>query len=205
MKRTFWAFAALIIPLITTAENNNTFSSYTVGFSITKPEQWHFISAAANADNLNNVRIQDEKFQKIMQKYATVPLVIMTKFMEPYDDLNPSVKVNIKPLGNMDGENPVNIMKIIIKQFPRILKNYVEMQSPVEREIAGSKAAYMKAYYSVENSAGRTFRVCSELWIIPRGKFFFLIGIGTKQDSDKNELQEIANIISSIKIDKEFN
>jgi hypothetical protein len=202
MKKTFWLFVALLFPLMVRAEDPNIFISRAAGFSVTKPANWYFLTAEANAENLSKTRLQDEELQKMMQKYATAPLVIMTKFQEPYDDLNPSFKVNIRPLGSLDGANPVAIIELVKGSLQKAFKDYLEIQPPIEKEVAGFKAAYMMIHYSLETSDGQKFPTCSELWIIPRGKFFFMIGAGTNQVPDKNEQQEVASIINSIRIDK---
>jgi len=202
MKNKFWLFIILLFPLIVAAEDSNVFTSKTAGFSITKPAKWYFATLEEYVENLNRVRLEDKKLQVIMQKHRNVPLVIMTKFQDSYDDLNPSVKVGLRPIGNMEGKNLVDIIRFVNAPLKKVFKDYTEIQPPVEKEIAGFKSAYMKVHYTLEDSEGRKFAVCSELWLIPRGKFIFLIGVGTNQKSDENEQQEIKSIINSIKIDK---
>ncbi len=202
MKKILLISAVMLCALVIRAEDSNTFTSATVGFSVKKPAQWYFMTAEANTENLNNVRMKDEEFQKMAQKYATVPLVVMTRYQEPYDGLNPSFKVNVRSLGNLDGTNPVSIIQLVRGSLQKAFKDYKEIQPPIETEVAGFKAAYMKIHYTLETSESRSFPTSSEMWIIPRGKFFFLIGVGSSQVSDKTEQEEIQSIIKSMKIDK---
>ena len=74
---------------------------------------------------------------------------------------------------------------------------------PKEIELAGLKAAYMCVDYNLKIPDGRTFPTRSELWIVPRGKMFFMIGIGTRQDEKTGTRKEVHKIIEAIKIDPE--
>ena len=48
-----------------------------------------------------------------MLKYATAPLVAMMKYPEPFDDVNPSFKANIKPLGQLKGKTAIELMAVV--------------------------------------------------------------------------------------------
>ena len=184
------------------AATDNTYTNPTLGFSLTKPAEWHFMSAEQNAENLARTKLKDEEFQKMVQKYATAPLVAITKFEEPYDDLNPSVKVNIRPLGNFSADKPTAILEFMAKQLEAVFEDYKVIAPPKETKVAGLKAAYLKVHFSMKIPDGRVFPTCSELWVVPRGKHFFMIGAGTRQDEKTGKRQEIDKILATIKIDK---
>ena len=99
------------------AQDDNVFESVTVGFKVTKPSEWQFVTAEENLESLKNVQLNDEEFKQLMLKYSTAPLVAMMKYPEPFDDLNPSFKVNVKPLGNFKGDDPKKIMGLMLPQF----------------------------------------------------------------------------------------
>jgi hypothetical protein len=54
--------------------------------------------------------------------------------------------------------------------------------------------------YSMTMPDGRELPTTSELWIIPRGDYFFLIGAGTRQDESTGSKAEIEYILSSISL-----
>jgi hypothetical protein len=194
---TLVSFSALM------AAEKDTYENPTIGFSITKPADWHFMTAEQNAENLKRTQLKDEAFQKLVQKYANAPLVAITKYEEPYDDLNPSLKVNIRPLGNFKADQPMAILELITKQFESLFEDYKVITAPKEIKVAGLKAAYLKVHYSLKIPDGRSFPTCSELWIVPRGKHFFMIGAGTRQDEKTGKREELQQILKSVKIDKE--
>ena len=181
--------------------DDDKFSSQTVGLEITKPSSWTFVTADEYKENIKRARMNDAEFQELMQKYATAPLVAMMKYPEPYDDLNPSFKINIKPLGRLKGVDGKAIIALILPQFQKLLQDYELVQEPVEKEISGLKAGYARLNYTLEIPDGRIFPTTSELWIIPRGEYYFIIGAGTRQDEKTGTRSEIAEILKSLKID----
>lgn len=83
-----------------TAAGDDTFKSVTVGFEVSKPASWQFVTAEQNLENLRNTKLNDEQ----------------------------------------------------------------------------------------------------EIWIVPRGDYFFLIGAGTRQDEKTGSRQEIRRILDTVKV-----
>jgi hypothetical protein len=183
------------------ADEADTFRNPTAGFELTKPAEWQYITAAEAQENLKATKLNDQEFQAAMLKYATVPMVAMMKYPEPYDDINPSFKVNIKPLGQLKGRTAVELVSMILPQLQKVFKDYELVQAPVEIEVSGLKAAYARINYSLETVDGSTFPCASELWIVPRGDYFFMLGAGTRQDETTGARSEIQGILKSVKID----
>jgi hypothetical protein len=181
--------------------DENIFKSITVGFEVTKPKGWSFVTAQENLDNLKRTKLSDDEFHQLMLKYATAPLVAMMKYPEPYDDLNPSLKVNIKPFGQLKGRDGKEVISLILPQFQKMFKDFQLVQAPIDVKVAGLKAAYVRINYSLQIPDGRTFPTTSELWIVPRGDYFFMIGAGTRQDEKTGSRKEIEQIMKSIKIE----
>ena len=69
------------------------FNNPTVGFSIEKPDDWHYLTTDQISENRKNMRMKDEELKEAVQKYATAPLVAISRYLEPYDDLNTTVQV----------------------------------------------------------------------------------------------------------------
>jgi hypothetical protein len=126
--------------------------------------------------------------------------VVITKYPEPFDDLNPSFKVNIKPLGQLKGADPKKILELILPQFQNIFQDFNLIQPPSDTTVGRLPAAYMRINYSLVAQDERTFPTTSELWIVPRGDYFFMIGAGTRQDEKTGSREEIAKIMSSIEL-----
>lgn len=192
--------AILLISYSAFGRDPNVFESLIVGFKVTKPSEWHFVTAEKTFENLKRVQLSDEEYQQLMLKYATAPLVAMMKYPEPFDDLNPSFKVNIKPLGLLKGTDPKKIMELILPQFQQMFQDFNLVQPPTDTTVSKLPAAYMRIHYSLAIPDGRTFPTASELWIVPRGDYFFIIGAGTRQDEKTGSREEISKILSSIEL-----
>ncbi len=194
---------ALVVSLLSFgvfAQDTNVFESVTVGFKVTKPTEWQFVTAKENLENLKKVQINDEELQQLMLKYSTAPLVAMMKYPEPFDDLNPSFKVNIKPLGQLKGTDPKKILGLILPQFQKMFQDFKLVQAPTDTTVGKLPAAYMRINYSLTIPDGRTFPTASELWIVPRDDYFFMIGAATRQDGKTGSREEISQILSSVEL-----
>ncbi len=178
----------------------NDFESVTASFKVTKPNEWQFITAQENIENIKRVELSDKELQEKMIKYSQSPLVAMMKYPEPFNDVNPSFKVNIKPLGQLKGLDPKQILGIMLPQLEKTFKNYKLVVAPEDAKVSGLVGAYMKINYSMAIPDGREFPITSEMWVVPRGDYFFLIGAGTRQDESTGSRAEIQNILSSMSL-----
>ncbi len=154
------------------AADENEYSNPTLGITIIKPEAWHFATAAEVSENLEHVELNDEGFEAFMKKQATAPTVALTRFDDPYDDLNPTIKVNIRSLGKFSPDDPVRILEFISKPQSKVFADFKFATEPKEVELAGMKAAYMCFDYTLKTPDGWAFPTRSELWIVPHGNVF---------------------------------
>lgn len=192
----------LLASSITCANSIHEFENKTVGIKVTKPTDWQFVTAEENLENIKKIKLNDSEFQEYMVKHSTAPLVVMMKHPEPYDDLNPSFKVNIKPLGQLKGADPKQTLHLILPLFKKLFQDFVLVQKPMDTIIAGLHASYMRFNYSLSIPDGRTFPTTSEIWIVPRGNFFFMLGAGTRQDEKTGSRNEISKILNSVILSK---
>lgn len=201
MKRLVSASLLVLASFIASAGSND-YSNPTIGFRVTKPAAWHFLTTHENLASLGRTKLQDEQLQEAMAKYATAPLLIMAKYPEPYADVNPSIKVTIKPLGQLEGEDAKAIANLVLPGMQNALKSFALVQAPTDVTVSGLAGAYLRITYSLENPEGGSFPTSSELWIVPRGDYFFLIGAGTRVDEKTGTRQEIQRIVQSMRIDR---
>lgn len=197
-----WMLAVLLFVSawgsFTYAEQSDVFTNPRAGFEVTKPVGWHYVPAEQNLENLKAAKLSDQEFQMAMLKFAKTPLVAMTKFPEPYNDLNPTFKANIKLFAK--GKTPADIIGAMLSTYKKSSKNFKLVQPPTEVEVSGIKSAYTRMDYSLQIPGGPAFPITSELWIIPRGDYFFVLSADTRPDDKTGSRREIANIIRSVKI-----
>lgn len=203
MKLLHTIFAALLLvapPTILAADETAQFSNPTAGIALTKPAGWHYTSAARNMENIRAMKLSDEELHAMLKQYSTAPLLAMTKHEEPYDDVNPSFKINLKPYGNLKGIPAQDLMRLLLPQLQKAFKDFAIAQAPTDVTISGIQSAYVRIHYTMELADGRSFPAASELWIVPRGDYFFMMGAGTRQDEKTGTRAEIQGILNSIKI-----
>lgn len=196
MRKSFILFTLMIVPL--SSFGSSLFESKMAGLRLTKPESWFFISAEENWKNLEKTKMSNEEFQQAMLKYATTPLVAITKYKEPFNDLNPSLKINIKPLGQLHGASPLKIAELIVPSLKQAFPDLKVIQTPKEVLVGGLKGTYIHVQYLLKTQAGPSFPTSSEIWIVPKGNHFFMIGAGTRQDEKTGTRKEISQIVQSI-------
>lgn len=174
-----------------------------VGFRIVKPASWQFISAQENLEHLKHANMQDAELKEALVKYSTAPLVAIMKYPEPYEDVNPTFKVDIKPLGQFKGLDAKEILSRLLPTLQNAFKDFVIVQPPTDVQVSGLHGAYARATYSFETPEAGPFPTSSELWIVPRGDYFFIFGAGTRTDEKTGSRREIQEIIETIHIESQ--
>src|SRR5688572_8321410 len=107
------AMAGLLTAGANAAEDTNRFHSPTAGFTIVKPAAWQFGSVEQVATNRAVARLKDKELEELIRQKASTPLVVILKHPEPHDDLNPSTQVILRPLGQMQGQSPVELLRMV--------------------------------------------------------------------------------------------
>ena len=181
------------------AQSVEIVSNPTVGLEVTKPAGWKHLTAEANAANLRNIQMDDKEFQEAVAKYATAPIVAFSKYAEPYQDLNPSFKINLRPSGQFAGRKATDILSVVLPTLKKAFGDLVVQEGPSETIVSGLPAAYARMNFTM-SAGGAQFPTTSEIWIVPRGNFFFLIGAGTRQDEANGTRAEIRSILEGVTI-----
>jgi len=148
----------LAITSSASAEEASKFESATAGFAVQKPAGWRFASLEQVTRNRTSVRMSDEELQKQLELHATAPLVVVMKHEEPYDGLNPSFQVILRPLPPSLAEaSPKQILELVL---PTIQRGYPDfaLELPIrEFKLSGHAAAESIATYTVRTKEGGVF------------------------------------------------
>jgi hypothetical protein len=160
---------------------------------------WHVVSAQENADNLRSVEMDDKQFQELAIRYANSPVVALSKYKEPYEDLNPSFKINVRPSGAFAGKPPTEILAAALPTFSRAFSDLTVQEGPLFTKVAGHDAAYTRLAYTMK-AGGAAFPTISEVWIVPRGPIMLMIGTGTRADERNGTRAEVRQFVDSLTI-----
>lgn len=184
---------------VSAAEDGHRYSNPTLGFEAIKPANWHFMTLAQNQENLKRAQFGTSEFKTLVLTQSSAPLVVMTRHEEPYEGLNASVKVGIKPLGGLPSRDGKALLDLIL---PTVRKQFADariVQPPQDTMVAGLPAAHAVIDYTMRNTDGGEFPTTSEMWLVPTGDFFYMIGAGYSQ-GDAATRAEIGGILATMKI-----
>jgi hypothetical protein len=170
-----------------------------MGFEVTKPDAWHYATAAQFFKNLNSVRPGDVNYYEQIKEYATTPVVAMMKFPEPYADVNPSFKINVRPYGEFKGLEATELLEMLLPTFEKTFRDFSVAQAPTYVEVSGIKSGYVCMTYTLEVTDGGQFPILSEVWIVPREHYFMIIGAGVRKDEKNGAQAEIAAILKTLR------
>lgn len=198
MIRLFIALWAAVAAPATTQGKAERLSNATLGLSIDKPKSWVTLTAAANEANLGRAEFNSPEFQKQVQAYASVPLFAFTKFAEPYPDVNPSIKVNTRPAGQLSGRSGTEVLLTILPALSKVMPDYKLLTPPETVMLAGRTAGHAKVTYTLK-SDGKKYPAASELWIVPRGNHLIIVGAGYRPNIASDQ-REISAIVGSLRV-----
>ena len=180
---------------------DDRFHSQTAGFTITKPSSWVFATAEQIVRNRETVRLKDKEIQDLVRQRASMPIVAITKHPEPYGGLNASVQVVLRPLGKLEGMSAVELMKVGLPTLRRGVAGFKFVEAIRATSVSGRDAATAKFTYTVGTAGGERYAVLSRMWMIPRGKLLFTVGMSGPPEGDDLSEEEFAAILESITIE----
>jgi hypothetical protein len=181
------------------AANTNIYRDATLRIILAKSPDWVFATDEQRAQTVSRTKVKDEEFQKIVHRYGTAPAVMIMKYPEPYSDVNPTVKMNVRPMTALSTNNPLAKLNIIAEGVERAFEDFEMVVAPKEARLAAKRAAYMKVHFSMSIPDGRKFFICTETWAVPKGTNFILLFASTRQDEKTGKREETQRIVSSLK------
>lgn len=193
-------FFACLSGNVAHAESKDVFTLPYVGMEITKQRDWHFTNVTLAADSAKSVQFQDKEFADLVAKSTAVPLAIITKYPESYEDVNPSLKIDVQPLTNLNGKTATELSNFVLGMFSTAVKDFEILQKPTDVEVGAFKASYFRIRYTVEFADNTSYRTVSELWIITRDQYYLLFGAATLDDDKTLSRGEIAEMLKSLKV-----
>ena len=176
------------------------FSNQTAGISLVPPAGWQVVSMQDVMENRGKLRRPDAQLQAGIQR-ATAPLFVFAKYSEPFNGINPTVQVVLRPKPGSLGQSPTGILQASVATLQRAFPDYRQIESVRSTTVGGKAAAYMKAAYTLPAASGRKYPVIARTWLVPRGGFMFLIGMsGTTEGPDQADA-EFARVLETIAIE----
>jgi hypothetical protein len=184
-----------------TGPAEDVFYSEAAGFGLVKPAGWLFAPVEWDEVNRQRVSIGNAELDELVRKHASAPLLIVLKHPEPYDKINPSIKVTLRPLGQLQGMMPRAIAEVVVAGMKQSIPS-LELQGDIEEtSVGGLAAAHLRSRVTITaGEPAQDFLVLSRMWFVPRGGYLFLVGMSGPVTGDEVSEQEFAKVLRTIQI-----
>jgi hypothetical protein len=193
---------AAVAPAETSASkvSDEVFHHPGAGFSITKPMDWKYLSPEMVKAASESTKWNDAELEKAIKENPNAPLVVITRYLEPYPTLNPSVAITMVNLP-VEGMPPKDILNMSTEVLKRAYPDLTYVDEVQDANIDGINGAYTKIKYTMA-AGDRKFPTLTRMWLVPRGKIMFTVGMSSPQDGPDVSEEAFKKILSSIKIER---
>ena len=179
--------------------SSDTFSDAGLDFSITKPSDWHFITDETLQADRNTIRLSDAELEQLAKRNANAPLVVFTRYPEPHPTLNPSASVTLATMP-MEKVPPKYALSLSTEMTKQAYPDLEDVEAVRDHEVDGIQGAYTRVKYTVAFADGQEFPTMIRMWIVPRGKIMFVIGMTSPPEGPDLSEEAFQEILKSIKI-----
>lgn len=186
----FWSSSSLVF-----AETLVNLPS--IKLKIALPIGWVELNSDQFYENLGKVKLEDPEFESKLRKSANLPALVATKFPEPYEKLNPSIKINVRPYGNVKTRDPVKLATLLTAGISKAFADFQVISLPTAVSVGGKPSGFVSIRYTLK-TADASFPTESSLWVVPTEHYFLMIGVGYSADEAKEIKPEIATSMKSI-------
>lgn len=196
-----WAALAVLLgagPQAEEAKDLNVFRSDIAKFELKKPDGWRFTSVQSALENRADVKMKDEEFQKAVQQMASAPLVVVAKHEESFDDLNPTIQVLVRPLGQMEGRSGVEILGVVIPALESQFEGFELIEKAAETQVGGQAAGRATVRYTLVTQDDREFSTQATIVMVPRGKVLYQIGFSGPAGGPDAFTTEIDDVLGTV-------
>ena len=167
---------------------------------MTKPMDWNYMSPEMVKRASESTKWNDAELEKAIKENPNAPLVVITRYVEPYPTLNPSVTITMVnlPVAGMPPKDILNMSTEVLKRAYPDLSYVDEVQ---DADVDGITGAYTKIKYTMA-AGDQKFPTLTRMWLVPRGKIMFTVGMSGPQDGPDVSDETFKTILSSIKIEQ---
>ena len=177
-----------------------TFHHPGAGFSMTKLMNWKYLSPEMVKAASQSTKWNDAELEKAIKKNPNSPLVVITRYPEPYPTLNPSVAVTVVDLP-IEGMPPKDILNMSTEVLRRAYPDMTYVDKIQDANVDGIDGAYTKIKYTIVTESQK-FPTTTRMWLVPRGKVMFTVNMSGPQEGPDVSDEAFNKILNSIKIER---
>lgn len=178
----------------------HTYNNAAVGFSITKPSGWHYVSKQTLEVNRSANRDNNPELEKASLENGDSPfLLVFARYPEPNPKNNPTVSVTVVNTG-MEGLPPKGILTLSTVELKKAYPDLAIVEEIRDQEVDGVMGAYTKLKFTVAGADEQKLRTLHRMWLVPRGTLMFSVAMTGPQEGPDVSEEAFQEILSSIKI-----
>jgi hypothetical protein len=179
--------------------DEDLFRSDAARVEMKKPKGWRFTSLESALANRAKAKMKDEDFQKAIEENASAPIMIVTKHEEPYDQLNPTIQLIVRPTGPLAGQSGVQILALVQPMLAQQFADFTVVAEPNEATVGKQTAGRMTMRYTLKTKDGGEFPTQATIVMIPKGAVLYQLGFSGPPEGDDAFGKELEDVLASVK------
>jgi hypothetical protein len=187
---------AVLVPTAMARGDRDRYENPALGFALTKPANWHFVTTQQHRENLGRVAFSSETSRRQVVEQSSAPLLVAMRHRDPVSGINPSLRVTMKPFAASASRDPLTVSGVILAGVAKQLGEIELVQPPEAATVAGLPAAHAVLHYTLRTTDGGASAAASELWVVPHGGVYYVIGAGYARGDDAIRAQVRAAVDS---------
>lgn len=192
------ALAAAPLPA-TEKPHPDRFRSDVARIALHKPAGWHFQTLETAYASRAAVKLNDAEFQEAVARLASAPLLVATRHAEPYDSLNPSLQVLVRPLGTLEGRSGAEILRLIEPALRANFAEFTTVDSIRAVAVSGLPAARLTMRYLLRTQDEREYPTQATIVVVPRGKVLYQFGFSGPPTGPDAITTEVDSVLASVR------
>jgi len=187
-----------LLNLFAKDKNSNIYIDSVTKFQIVKSNNWFFSNFDDVLRSYENMKFKDDLYIENM-KYGIKPMVIISKYKEPYIGINSAIavyKCECVEIGKSDFDK----MNEILKYGNSVVFDFQMIENPKIKKICDLNAVYAKYSFKTDILHKKELIVINEIYIIKKEKYYIQIETQASEINVENDLQEINSILETVKI-----
>jgi hypothetical protein len=198
MRHLLCAIAATLC--VNAPANAERFTNTALGLRIEKPDDWCVLTPEENAEDHRRIEAANPQLSEGIRGDGERPVYAFFRYRDRYrGGFTPTVKVGTRTAASLIGHTGQQVLDAMLPQVGKMMTGLTVVTAPESVRLAGKLAGHMTLTYTL-NVDRTSFRVASEMWVIPRGTYFVVLGAIYPPDDKSGDRAAVMKIVNSLQL-----
>ncbi|GMU65861.1 MAG: hypothetical protein AMXMBFR36_21350 [Acidobacteriota bacterium] len=185
----------LVEPALLAEIKGNHYRNESAGFEFIKPDSWFFATQELLAENQKHLRIKDKEFDAKLRA-AKGPLASTHKYPAAQGGVNPNFQVSVLTLDDWSTKTARQMVRDLIEPLKASFEDLSYVDDARETTIDGREGARAGIALTRGVSDGTSARLRTDIVVVPRGEFMYMIGL-SRELADEDSGLELEAILKT--------